>query len=159
MEKRNKEVLIADTISAVTWTEPSVPSVGKSAEMSSCNCQCSVTGLLRPMLRQWGQGQWYKLRQAQGSMDQSHEAQRCCLGQMRQEPSSLANAMEDSQAESMEFFECHQWHWNCTNQSQTEWINSLPRKKGLVSFSSKLLLGDAPARGRVSNVLANRWFP
>ena len=105
MEKRNKEVLIADTISAVTWTEPSVPSVGKSAEMSSCNCQCSVTGLLRPMLRQWGQGQWYKLRQAQGSMDQSHEAQRCCLGQVRQEPSSLANAMEDSQAESMELFE------------------------------------------------------
>ena len=38
-------------------------------------------------------------------MDQSHEAQRCCLGQVRQEPSSLANAMEDSQAESMELFE------------------------------------------------------
>ena len=39
--------------------------------------------------------------------------------------------------------------------NKTQVGENFAQKKGLVSFCSKLLLAEAPARGRVSNVVAN----
>ena len=49
-------------------------------------------------------------------------------------------------------------HSKSTNQSRNEsvkdWQN-LPRKRRMVSFGCKMLLTDAPARGKVNNLGAN----